>query len=85
MVSVLNSHSNAASRSWHLWEIGLIFAPGLPSGWPKSSILHPNPSLPHQVYKSVTDDKDQPYPSLEVMPNILHLIVFFIPLESRVE
>ena len=33
MVSLVNSHTNATSTSWHLWEIDLRFAPGLPPGW----------------------------------------------------
>ena len=33
MVSLVNSHSSATSQRWHLWEIDLIFAPGLPPGW----------------------------------------------------
>ena len=32
MVSLVNSHTNATSRRWHLWEIDLRFAPGLPPG-----------------------------------------------------
>ena len=33
MVSLVNPHSNATSRRWHLWEIDLRFSPGLPPGW----------------------------------------------------
>ena len=33
MVSLVNSHTNATSIGWHLWEIDLRFAPGLPPGW----------------------------------------------------
>ena len=33
MVSLVNSHTNATSRRWHLWEIDLRFAPELPPGW----------------------------------------------------
>jgi len=33
MVSLVNSHTNATSTRWHLWEIDLRFAPGLPPGW----------------------------------------------------
>ena len=33
MVSLVNSHPNATSRRWHLWEIDFRFAPGLPPGW----------------------------------------------------
>ena len=32
MVSLVNSHTNATRIGWHLWEIVLIFAPGLPPG-----------------------------------------------------
>ena len=32
MVALVNSHSNATSRKWHLWEIDLIFVRGLPQG-----------------------------------------------------
>ena len=33
MVSLVNSHANATSKRQHLWEIDLIFAPGLHPGW----------------------------------------------------
>ena len=33
MVSLVNSHTNATSIGWHLWQINLRFAPGLPPGW----------------------------------------------------
>ena len=33
MVSLVNSHTNATRIGWHLWEIDLRFAPGLPPGW----------------------------------------------------
>ena len=33
MVSSVNSHTNATRTGWHLLEIDLIFAPGLPPGW----------------------------------------------------
>ena len=33
MVSLVNSHSNASIIGWHLWEIDLRFASGLPAGW----------------------------------------------------
>ena len=33
MVSLINSHTNATSIGWHLWEIYLRFAPGVPPGW----------------------------------------------------
>jgi len=33
MVPLVNSHTNATRIGWHLWEIDLRFAPGLPAGW----------------------------------------------------
>ena len=33
MVSLVNSHTNSTRIGWHLWEIDLRFAPGLPPGW----------------------------------------------------
>jgi len=33
MVSLVNCHTKATRIGWHLWEIDLIFAPGLPPGW----------------------------------------------------
>jgi len=33
MVSLVNSHTNPTRIGWHMWEIELIFAPGLPPGW----------------------------------------------------
>jgi len=33
MIALGNSHTNATRIGWHLWEIELIFAPGLPPGW----------------------------------------------------
>jgi len=33
MVSSVNSHTNATRIGWHLWEIDLRFAHGLPPGW----------------------------------------------------
>ena len=29
----VNYHTNATSKRWHLWEIDIRFAPGLPPGW----------------------------------------------------
>ena len=37
MVSLVNSHTNATRIGWHLWEIDLRFAPGLPPGWFRSA------------------------------------------------
>ena len=33
MISLVNSHTNSTRIGWHLWEIDLRFAPGLPPGW----------------------------------------------------
>ena len=33
MVSLVNLHANTTRIGWHLWEVGLRFAPGLPTGW----------------------------------------------------
>ena len=33
MLSLVNSHTHATRIGWHLWEIDLRFAPGLPPGW----------------------------------------------------
>ena len=33
MISLVKSHTNATRIGWHLWEIDLRFAPGLPPGW----------------------------------------------------
>jgi len=33
IVSLVNSHINATRIGWHVWEIDLRFAPGLPPGW----------------------------------------------------
>ena len=33
MVYLVDSHTNATSERWHLWEIDSRFAPGLPPGW----------------------------------------------------
>ena len=33
MVSLVNSHTHATRIGWHLREIDLRFAPGLPLGW----------------------------------------------------
>jgi len=33
IVSLVNFHTNATSKRWHLWEVDLRFASGLPPGW----------------------------------------------------
>ena len=32
MVALVNSHTNSTRIGWHLWDIDLRFAPGLPPG-----------------------------------------------------
>jgi len=41
MVSFIKSRANATRIGWHLWEIDLRFAPGLPTGWILSSRSQP--------------------------------------------
>ena len=38
-VYVVNSHTHATRIGWHLWEIDLRFAPGLPPGWLVGSFM----------------------------------------------
>ena len=33
MVSLVNSHTSATRIGWHMWEIDVRFASGLPRGW----------------------------------------------------
>ena len=33
IVSFVHSHTNATRIGWHMWEIEIQFAPGLPPGW----------------------------------------------------
>ena len=55
IVSSVNSHTNVTKIGWHLWEIDLRFATGLPPGWgdepepspavaPVAVLLLPTPS-----------------------------------------
>ena len=63
IVSLVNSHTNATRIGWHLWEIDLRFAPGLPPGWTWSSLLpHLSSSLP------VPSTPLQPRAAAEVPP-----------------
>ena len=41
MISLVNSYTNAAIVGWHLWEIELGFAHGLPPGWLNNINDHP--------------------------------------------
>jgi len=44
MVYSVNSHTNATRIGWHLWEIDLRFASGLPPGWPTTQAAEPKPN-----------------------------------------
>ena len=44
LVSLVNSHTNATSKRWHLWEIDLRFALNSTPGWPVP--CQPTPYLP---------------------------------------
>jgi len=50
MVSLDNSHTHATSIGWHLWEIDLRFAHGLPPGWfPITAPSRPSQGNPEQT------------------------------------
>ena len=40
MVSLVNSHTNATSKRWHLWEIDLRFALNSTPGWKLEYGMH---------------------------------------------
>ena len=42
MVSLVNSHTNATSKRWHLWEIDLRFALNSTPGWRQSRPRRPS-------------------------------------------
>jgi len=42
MVSLVNSHTNAISKMWHLWEIDLRFVLNSTPGWRKPSTRNKN-------------------------------------------
>ena len=48
MVYLVNSRTNATRIGWHLWEIDLRFAPGLPPGWRRSPQPRNRPTGPLQ-------------------------------------
>ena len=50
MVDLVNSHTKATRIGWHLWEIDLGFAPGLPPGWG----MHANELTPFLAEKNTT-------------------------------
>ena len=64
MVSLVNSHTNAAMIGWHLWEIDLRFGSRLPPGW--LSLLN-NTSLAYQEQR--VDDHGQ---NVNPQPETLH-------------
>jgi hypothetical protein len=39
MVSLVNCHANATRIGWHLLEIDLRFASGLPAGWVRPGVV----------------------------------------------
>ena len=57
IVSLVNSHSNATSQRWHLWEIDLRFAPGLPPGWREGWWSHQPPEV---NYSPCFENEDSP-------------------------
>ena len=65
VVSAVNSHTNASRIGWHLWEIDLMFAPGLPPGWhplEKGDVCHAN-SLPPTAHPlTLTADMKHAHP-----------------------
>jgi len=52
MVSSVNSHTNATRIGWHLWEIDLRFASGLPPGW-RSANPCPQISVRYKVGRNI--------------------------------
>ena len=63
MVSLVNFHTNATRIGWHMWEIDLKFAPGLPSGW---LVLPPFRSLVWSEHGTHTTVKARLWPWLSV-------------------
>ena len=67
MVSLVNSHTNATRIGWHLWEVDLRFAPGLPPGrWGSRprvapSALHPKPYTLHPTACSLLSTPYTPH------------------------
>ena len=60
VVSLVNYHTNATRIGWHLWEIDLRFAPGLPPGWPFFIRRHPAGRNLMRVTKSRAPPKPRP-------------------------
>ena len=66
VVSLVNSHTNTTRIGWHLWEINLRFAPGLPPGWRtaggggvgrQASAACPHPSRRGRPRRKLADHK----------------------------
>jgi len=66
MVYLFNSHTNATKIGWHLWEIDLRFAHGLPPGWQRAHLppqrVHPPPFDGERFSRSQVD-RSQRLPS----------------------
>jgi len=64
MVSLVNSHTNATSKSWHLWEIDLGFDLNSTPGWIRFHIIFvailrsPSPPDTRMDHRGKDDRKD---------------------------
>ena len=88
MVSSVNSHTIATRIGWHMWEIDLRFATGLPPGWRskssaplqavvKENLLHSFAHTPRAEYVVELPD-GLPPPSGSEAGSYLRLIDFCI-------
>ena len=59
MVSLVNSHTNATSKRWHLWEIDLRFPPRLPPGRSSKQVRHESESPANTGSQSAVEDDSQ--------------------------
>ena len=57
MVDLVNSHTNATSKRWHLWEIDLRFALNSTPGWGRDS----NPNLCCRAVKANSRSKNRAF------------------------
>ena len=66
MVSLVNSHANAIRTGWHLWEIDLRFALGLPPGWiPKCNLHSIPPDRPPSTLHATRMESSSSVPALQ--------------------
>ena len=65
MVSLVNSHTNATRIGWHLFEIDLRFAPGLPPGWSRGGPHAPAPTPPAALPPALPHEQVPPEPGTE--------------------